>query len=83
MADGTENSGSVLLNELESTIGISPSSDDYYPTVAVGSLIKILRDSSLSSHHTAVVTAIMYIFKTLGLKCVPFMPQVKCQMPKI
>jgi FKBP12-rapamycin complex-associated protein len=38
--------------------------------------MKILCDSSLSVHHTAVITAIMYIFKTLGLKCVPFMPQI-------
>ncbi|KAJ1544223.1 phosphatidylinositol kinase- protein kinase tor1, partial [Nowakowskiella sp. JEL0078] len=38
--------------------------------------MKILRDPSLSTHHTAVVQAIMYIFKTLGLKCVPFLPQI-------
>ena len=56
--------------------GVGPSSEEYYPTVAVAALMKILRDPSLNAHHTAVVTAIMYIFKTLGLKCVPFLPQV-------
>jgi FKBP12-rapamycin complex-associated protein len=38
--------------------------------------MKILRDPSLSTHHTAVIQAVMFIFKTLGLKCVPFLPQV-------
>ncbi|KAJ3290058.1 phosphatidylinositol kinase- protein kinase tor1 [Borealophlyctis nickersoniae] len=57
-------------------LGMGPSSDDYYPTVAVGALMKILRDPSLSVHHTAVIQAVMYIFKTLGLKCVPFLPQI-------
>lgn len=38
--------------------------------------MKILKDTSLSIHHTAVVQAVMYIFKTLGMKCVPFLPQI-------
>ncbi|TPX35002.1 hypothetical protein SmJEL517_g02512 [Synchytrium microbalum] len=50
--------------------------EDYYPTVAINSLMRILRDPSLSPHHTAVIQAVMYIFKTLGLKCVPFLPQI-------
>jgi FKBP12-rapamycin complex-associated protein len=57
-------------------IGLGPSSEDYYPTVVINALMKILRDSSLSAHHTAVIEAVMYIFKTLSLKCVPFLPQV-------
>ncbi|KNC98625.1 uncharacterized protein SPPG_06307 [Spizellomyces punctatus DAOM BR117] len=55
---------------------MSPSAEDYYPTVAINALMKILRDPSLSIHHTAVIQAVMYIFKTLGLKCVPFLPQI-------
>ena len=51
-------------------------SEDYYPTVAMEALMRILKDPSLSVHHTAVVQAVMYIFKTLGLKCVPFLPRV-------
>ncbi|KAL2912121.1 phosphatidylinositol kinase-related protein kinase tor1 [Polyrhizophydium stewartii] len=58
------------------SLGVSPSSDEYYPAVAITALLKILRDPSLSVHHTAVVTAIMNIFKTLGLKCVPFLQHI-------
>lgn len=57
-------------------LGLNPSAEEYYPTVVIHSLMKILRDPSLGVHHTAVVQAIMYVFKTLGLKCVPFLPQV-------
>jgi FKBP12-rapamycin complex-associated protein len=57
-------------------LAVSPSSDDYYPIIAINTLMTILRDGSLSVHHTAVVTAVMYIFKTLGLKCVTFLPNV-------
>ncbi|KAJ3311625.1 phosphatidylinositol kinase- protein kinase tor1 [Boothiomyces sp. JEL0838] len=55
---------------------VGPSSDDYYPAVAIRALMKILRDPSLNIHHSAVITAVMYIFKTLGLKCVPFLHQI-------
>jgi amino acid permease len=37
----------------------TPSSEDYYPRIAVSSLMKILRDSSLSVHHSSVTQAIM------------------------
>jgi len=57
-------------------LGLNPSSEEYYPTVAINALMRILRDPSLSVHHTAVVQAVIYIFKTLGLKCVSFLPQV-------
>ncbi|KAJ3083694.1 phosphatidylinositol kinase- protein kinase tor1, partial [Quaeritorhiza haematococci] len=57
-------------------LGMGPSHEDYYPTVAITALMKILRDPSLGVHHTQVVQAVMYIFKTLGLKCVPFLPQI-------
>jgi FKBP12-rapamycin complex-associated protein len=56
--------------------GVGPSSEDYYPTVVINALMKILKDPTLSTHHTAVVQAVMYIFKTLGLKCVPFLPRI-------
>ncbi|CAO3668466.1 unnamed protein product [Umbelopsis vinacea] len=57
-------------------MGIGPSSDDYYPQVVIHSLMKILRDPSLSSHHHAVIQAIMSIFKTLGLRIVQFLPLI-------
>jgi FKBP12-rapamycin complex-associated protein len=57
-------------------MGVTPSSEEYYPTIAIGSLMKILCDPSLSAQHTAVVTALMFIVNALGLKCVPYLPQV-------
>ncbi|RZC44315.1 hypothetical protein C5167_037265 [Papaver somniferum] len=40
-------------------------SEDYYPTVAISSLMRILRDPSLSSYHQKVVGSLMFIFKVL------------------
>ncbi|KAL9656580.1 hypothetical protein ABK040_012162 [Willaertia magna] len=57
-------------------IDIGPSSEDYYPTVAFNALIKILVDSSLGMHHLAAINAIMFMFGSLGSKCVPFLPQI-------
>jgi FKBP12-rapamycin complex-associated protein len=51
-------------------------SEDYFPTVAIAALIRILKDPSLSVYHSSVVQALINIFETLGLKCVPFLPQV-------
>ncbi|CAH2355370.1 serine/threonine-protein kinase Tor2p [[Candida] railenensis] len=56
--------------------GMSPSNDEYYSTVAISNLMKILKDPSLSNHHNKVIQAIMYIFQTLGLRCVSFLPQI-------
>jgi FKBP12-rapamycin complex-associated protein len=55
----------------------SSSSEDYFQTVVIKSLLDILKDQSLSSHHHTVIEAIMSIFKTQGLKCVTFLPQVR------
>ncbi|KAF6153004.1 hypothetical protein GIB67_021609 [Kingdonia uniflora] len=51
-------------------------SEDYYPTVAINSLMCILRDPSLSSYHQKVVSSLMFIFKLMGLGCVPYLPKV-------
>lgn len=56
--------------------GMSPSNEEYYPTVVINTLMRILKDPSLSSHHTAVIQAIMHIFQTMGLRCVPFLGQI-------
>lgn len=57
-------------------MNIGPSHEEYYPTVAFHALLSILRDTSLSNHHAAVVEAVMYIFNSLRLRCVAFLPQV-------
>lgn len=51
-------------------------SEDYYSTVAINSLMRILRDPSLSSYHHKVVGSLMFIFKSMGLGCVPYLPKV-------
>lgn len=60
-----------------------PSSEEYYQAVVINSLLKILKDPSLVSSHHTVIEAIMAIFKTQGLKCVSFLPQVRLSSFKI
>jgi phosphatidylinositol kinase/protein kinase (PI-3 family) len=43
----------------------------------ITALLDILKDQSLSSQHHTVIEAVMSIFKTQGLKCVTFLPQVR------
>ncbi|KAK2463572.1 hypothetical protein APHAL10511_004323 [Amanita phalloides] len=56
--------------------GPSVASDDYFQTVVINALLKILKDQALNTHHHAVIDAVMSIFKTQGLKCVAFLPQI-------
>ncbi|CAN6544525.1 unnamed protein product [Malus baccata var. baccata] len=51
-------------------------SEDYYSTVAINSLMRILRDPSLATYHLKVVRSLMFIFKSMGLGCVPYLPKV-------
>ena len=50
--------------------------DDFYPSVAIATLMRIIRDPTLSQHHTSVVQAVTFIFKSLGIKAVPYISQV-------
>lgn len=56
--------------------GMTPSSKEYYPTVVINALLHILKDQSLVQHHAGVIEAIMNIFRTLGLECVPFLDRI-------
>ncbi|KAF3491110.1 phosphatidylinositol 3-kinase tor2 [Arthroderma uncinatum] len=57
--------------------GLTPSNEEYYPTVVINTLLQnVLRESSLAQYHSAVIDAIVTMFKTLGLKCVPFLGQI-------
>ena len=54
--------------------GITPSNEDYYPKVVFHTLTQtVLADPSLSQYHSGVIEAVVNIFKTLGLKCIPFL----------
>ena len=57
--------------------GLAPSNEDYFPTVVMNTLLQtVLKDSSLAQYHSAVIEAVVIMFKTLGLKCVPFLGQI-------
>ena len=66
-----ENTSEMLANMSAST-----TLEEFYPAIAVATLMRIIRDPTLQKHHTMVVQAITFIFKSLGIKCVPFIQQV-------
>ncbi|KAM8927600.1 serine/threonine-protein kinase mTOR [Pelodytes ibericus] len=72
---GNQDSADYSTSEMLVNMGNLPL-DEFYPAVSVVTLMRILRDQSLSNHHTMVVQAITFIFKSLGQKCVQFLPQV-------
>lgn len=57
-------------------MGSGTSLEDFYPSIAINSLMRILKDQSLSQHHTMAIQALGFIFKSLGIKSVPYLPQV-------
>lgn len=50
--------------------------EEYYPAIAISVLMRIVNDQTLSQYHVMVVQAVYMIFKSLGIKCVPYIPQV-------
>ncbi|KAF8216580.1 phosphatidylinositol 3-kinase [Mycena galopus ATCC 62051] len=76
-----ESGSSEIAMTVVNQVALSPpnvttASDDYFQTVVMTGLLAILKDPSLNNHHHTVIEAIMSIFKTQGLKCVAFLPQV-------
>ncbi|KAL1494336.1 hypothetical protein ABEB36_009951 [Hypothenemus hampei] len=63
-------SSEMLVNMSSSTL------EEYYLAMAIATLLKIIRDPALSQYHTTVVQAITFTFKSLGIKCVPYIAQV-------
>lgn len=53
-----------------------PSMEDYYPRIAVAALIKVLKDRTLTVHHSTATHTIVSIFRSLGVKCVPYLEHV-------
>ncbi|KAF1821278.1 TOR1 phosphatidylinositol 3-kinase [Dissoconium aciculare CBS 342.82] len=56
--------------------GITPSNEEYYPTVVINTLVAMLKEDTLKQFHSNVVEAIMNIYTTMGIKCVPFLGTV-------
>lgn len=53
--------------------GMSPSNEEFYPSVVMHSLVKILNDNSLSSYHTNTLQTIMRIFQDMGVQSIIFL----------
>ncbi|KAF9295116.1 phosphatidylinositol kinase- protein kinase tor1, partial [Mortierella antarctica] len=70
-AEKSDNTDVALL-----MAGVDPSSDEYYPTVVITALLKILKDPSLSQQYQPATQAILIIFQALQLKMIPFLPQI-------
>ena len=61
--------------DLTDSTGVQPH-EEYYPTIAIASLLRILLDGRLSQHHHMCVRAMLFIYQTMGVKCVGFLPYV-------
>lgn len=59
------------LSVISSRRRLVPSDDDFYPTVAIAALMRILKNQSLSNLHAMVMKAVMFIFNALGIQSVP------------
>lgn len=64
------------LSTAEMLVNMGNNLEEYYPAVSISTLMRILRDPTLSQHHTSVVQSVTFTFKSLGIKCVPYLPQV-------
>ncbi|KAG5896959.1 hypothetical protein JTB14_024806 [Gonioctena quinquepunctata] len=72
-----ESEGEIGLNSSEMLVSMSSHTlEEYYLAMAIATLMKIIRDPTLSQHHTMVVQAVTFTFKSLGIKCVSYIPQV-------
>lgn len=71
-AGGEDGMGGELLP----VVGMVTSSDEYYPTIAINALMRLLRDPSMISQNMNVISALMNIFRNMGLNSVPYLPKV-------
>jgi len=66
----------VPVSKLPPAKRMSPSDDDFYPSVSIQALMRIFREPTLAVHHGMVIQAVMFIFKSLGMGCVPYLSRV-------
>lgn len=75
--DKSDDATNTDLSSSEMLVNMSSSTlEEYYLAVAIATLMRIIRDPTLSMHHTMVVQAVSFIFTSLGIKCVPYIAQV-------
>ena len=58
--------GEYTMSEMLVNMSATTTLEEFYPAAAIATLMRIIRDPSLSQHHTMVVQAITFIFKSLG-----------------
>ena len=61
-----EQSYEMSPSEMLVNMGTGGTLDDFYPSVAIATLMKIIRDPTLERHHNEVVKAVTFIFKVCG-----------------
>eukprot|EP00977_Amphora_coffeiformis_P012913 scaffold3287_cov181-Amphora_coffeaeformis.AAC.2 len=66
----------VPVSKLPPAKRMTPSDDDFYPSVSIQALMRIFREPTLAVHHGMVIQAVMFIFKSLGIGCVPYLSKV-------
>ncbi|KAK0217827.1 phosphatidylinositol 3-kinase [Armillaria fumosa] len=74
--DGSSETLITAVNQVPINQTPTMVTDDYYQNVVINALLAILKDQSLSTHHHTAIEAVMSIFKTQGLKCASFLPQI-------
>ncbi|XP_076064565.1 serine/threonine-protein kinase Tor isoform X2 [Oratosquilla oratoria] len=72
-----DNELTAEMSTSEMLVNINYSSmEEFYPACAIAMLMKVIRDPTLAQNHNAVVRAVTFIFKSLGVKGVPYLAQV-------
>ena len=66
----------VPVSKLPPAKRMTPAHEDFYPSVAIQALMRIFRETTLAVHHGMVIQAVMFIFKSLGMGCVPYLNKV-------
>ena len=78
MSDGRDTDSMMDSSASEMLVNMNYSSlEEFYPAVAIATLMRVVKDQTLSQHHNSVVTAVMFIFKSLGVRSVPYIKQVR------
>ena len=82
MSDGRDSDSMMDSSASEMLVNMNYSSlEEFYPAVAIATLMRVVKDQTLSQHHNSVVTAVMFIFKSLGVRSVPYIKQVRLILP--
>jgi len=76
---GPDDEQSVLYTDIPASrilTSMVAEAEDFYPTVALSALLRILQDPAESNNHGQVLQAVTWVFRALGHRCVPFLPRV-------